>query len=172
MIIVNWKIEFSLDWPIWADSVIESPCPSMCVRHRMQFFFKSSHWPWDHMISSQAFLPPSLPYPLPPPNGPNWPKFECHYVKCIQLTLFGRGSGKRTSCFRLNTREECGILEVPSQKEDSTWGLAKNNSICCLFSVVVLVCLSVYGGQSLRSGSSSDPATKALITWMKIFEYT
>ena len=33
---------FSLNWPHWAGSVIESPCPDVCVflclRHRVQFF--------------------------------------------------------------------------------------------------------------------------------------
>ena len=29
---------FSLNRPHWADSVIESPCPSVCLCHRIQFF--------------------------------------------------------------------------------------------------------------------------------------
>ena len=40
------KVSFSLNWPQWADAVIESRCPSVCLsvclcvclRHRMQFF--------------------------------------------------------------------------------------------------------------------------------------
>ena len=55
----SWEFnEFSLNWPTWADSVIESPwlCGSLVVRHRMQFFlglslaltshdqFQASHW--------------------------------------------------------------------------------------------------------------------------------
>ena len=63
MIIVNWKIEFSRNWPIWADSVIESPCSSMCVRHWMQFFFR------EFLLALRSYdqlpgLPPTLP-PLP-----------------------------------------------------------------------------------------------------------
>ena len=29
--------QFSLNRPHWADSVIESPCPRVCLRHQVQF---------------------------------------------------------------------------------------------------------------------------------------
>ena len=41
---------FSLNWPHWANSVIESQCPSVCVSVCLSapsdaVFFKASHWP-------------------------------------------------------------------------------------------------------------------------------
>ena len=41
----------------WADSVLESQCPSVCVpvcAIGCSFFQDLTYWPWDHMISSQA----------------------------------------------------------------------------------------------------------------------
>ena len=39
---------FSLNRPHWADSVIESPCPSVCVSAPLgAVFFEASHWPCD-----------------------------------------------------------------------------------------------------------------------------
>ena len=42
----NLKIQFSMNWPNWADSVIELPCPSveMCVASLSGVFFQASHF--------------------------------------------------------------------------------------------------------------------------------
>ncbi len=37
-------------WPLWAELVLELPCPSVCLSApSCAVFFKASHWPSDHM---------------------------------------------------------------------------------------------------------------------------
>ena len=48
------KTKFYTQKGIRADSVIESPHPPVCTIGSS--FFKASHWPWDHMISSKAII--------------------------------------------------------------------------------------------------------------------
>ena len=58
---------FSPTRPLWAELVIESPCPCVCLcAPSGAVFFEASHWPWDHMISSRPLIgrpPPSAPPP-------------------------------------------------------------------------------------------------------------
>ena len=44
------KHDFSLNWPHWVDSVIESQCPSVCLFYCLfapsdSVFLEASHWP-------------------------------------------------------------------------------------------------------------------------------
>ena len=50
-------IQFSLTLPHWADSVIESPYPCVCLGHRVQF---SKHRPSGPMLSISRFVRPSV----------------------------------------------------------------------------------------------------------------
>ena len=36
--------------------VAMSVCLSVCLRHWVQFFFKASHWPSDHMTRSRPLI--------------------------------------------------------------------------------------------------------------------
>ena len=48
---------FSLNQPHWADSVIESPCPSVrCSVSSGAVFSEASHWPLGHMMSSRPLI--------------------------------------------------------------------------------------------------------------------
>ena len=60
-------LHFSPTRPHWAELVIESPCPSVCVCVCLSapsgaVFFEASHWPSDQMTRSRPLIgPPSLP---------------------------------------------------------------------------------------------------------------
>ena len=61
------------DSALWARSVIESQCPSVCGSVLSPCaFFKASHWPSDHMISFQAS---------------HWPTQTPTGNKCIGATI-------------------------------------------------------------------------------------
>ena len=55
---------FSLNRPHWADSVIESPCPSVVLCHRAQFFSRPVIGP------EVTWSVPGLSLVLPTPTGP------------------------------------------------------------------------------------------------------
>ena len=63
----RFGLQFSPTRPLWAELVIESPCPCVCLSVCVSapscaVFSEASHWPWDHMISSRPIIgPPSLP---------------------------------------------------------------------------------------------------------------
>ena len=56
--------------PLWAELVIESPCPFVCLcvcvsAPSVAVFFEASDWPCDHMISSRPLIG------QPPPHKKN-----------------------------------------------------------------------------------------------------
>ena len=64
------RLHFSLNQPHWADSVIESQCLDVCLRHRMHFFFRPLIGPditWS--VPRPLIGPPSLPHSIPPSLG-------------------------------------------------------------------------------------------------------
>ena len=81
--------EFSLNWPHWADSVIESPCPcvtylSVCLdvrlRHWVQFFQK-------------PLIGPEVTWPVPGlslvlPGSPPPPKKKIFFLTPSQKIIF------------------------------------------------------------------------------------
>ena len=62
-------VKFLPTRPLWAELVIELPCPSVCLCAPSDaVLFEASHWPRDHMISSRPLIgePPSPPTPPAP----------------------------------------------------------------------------------------------------------
>ena len=61
--IIN-NMVFSPTWPHWAELVIESPCPSVCLcAPSGAVFSEASHWPSDHMIRSRPLIGQPPPWP-------------------------------------------------------------------------------------------------------------
>ena len=84
---------FSPTRPHWAELVIESACPSVCLfAPASAAFFEASHWPSGHMTRSWPLIGQPPPAPHWPPEGGreswclpyagffNWHSFVTKYI--------------------------------------------------------------------------------------------
>ena len=102
------KISIFTESAHWADSVVKFWCLSVCLvscvfcRAIGCSFFKTSNWPWDHIISSEAFH-------LSAPSPPN-PKTNCGHSKIEQE------KEEKNKYKKIDPQHKCFFNHLPEKK--------------------------------------------------------